>query len=234
MAYSRFSRYEERKARVRLAIALLGILAVILFLVFFGVKLLVQFSLLVDRLRGSSPQTTSKSIILAPVLDPLPQATNSASLIVTGRGSPGLTLILYLNETELKKKKLEEDGTFSIPVDAQNGNNIISAKLIDDKNNASDLSNVISTFVSQSPPVLEVNSPEGDVEVTGDQNTIIISGKTESDNSMTINGRLVVVKADGAFTSIQTLSEGDNIYSIVATNQAGNRTTVERRVTYRK
>jgi len=236
MVISRMTRFEERKQQRRLVLSLMGILAVVVFLGLFGLKILVNFSLLVDRIRGTSPVVPqAQQLILAPVLDPLPQATNSATVSVTGSGQSGLTLVVYLNEREVKKLTIGEDGTFRIPsLTAAEGANSVSAKLIDDKGNMSDLSNVVSIQVRKTPPPLDIASPEDNATINGDSNTVGVNGKTLEDVSVTINDRYVVVRSDGSFSYNYPLNEGDNTIRILATDLAGNQTLIERRVKYQK
>ena len=57
---------------------------------------------------------------------------------------------------------------------------------------------------------------------------------TDDNIAVTINDRMVVIKTDNSFSYGYPLNEGDNILNIVATDAAGNQTTVQRKVTYHK
>lgn len=234
MALSRLRRYEDQRQQKRLLLAIAGSVGLLLFLLIFGVKLLIGFSLMVDGLRGNTPQTTSQAIVLPPVLDPLPEATNSATFIVSGKGTPKLTLILYVNDAEAKRMPVPENGTFTInDATGKDGQNTTSAKLLDAKGNISELSNVVMTLVKKSKPVLEISSPSDNATVKGDKKEVTVIGKTEEDTTVTVNGRFVVTRTDGSFTFTAPINDGDTTLKIVATDQAGNQTTVERHVTYR-
>ena len=236
MAFSRIKRYEERKLRSRLILTIIGSIAIVGFLLVFGLKILVGFSLFVDTIRGTTPASQQQSaLILPPVLDPLPVATNSATLTVSGSATPGLILLVYVNEEETKKLTVPADGRFSVPsLRVIDGANTISAKATDEKQNMSDLSNVLTVTIKRSPPALEVTSPASNATITGDQNKVDVSGKAEEESSVTVNDRFVVVHADGSFSYSYPLNEGDNVLKIVATDAAGNQTIVERKVTYKK
>lgn len=235
MALSRIGRYEERKLRTRLVLSIIGSIAIIAFLLVFGLKILVGFSLLVERLKGNSPTQQAQTLLLAPTLDPLPIATNSATLSVTGTGTPGAILILYVNEGETKKLTIPSDGRFSVPsVKVIEGQNTVSAKLTDEKQNLSDLSNVLTVTVKRSPPSLEITSPSPNATITGDKNTVDVVGKAEEGSTVTLNDRFVVVRNDGSFFYTVPLSDGDNTLKVIATDAAGNQTIVERKVTYQK
>lgn len=236
MVYSRLIRHEERRQRKRLLFALGGMMALIIFLFVFGLKILVGFSLLVDRIRGNTPQQTTQGqeLILPPVLDPLPEATNSATLTITGKSDPGVNIILYIDEEESATLPVQSDGTFSLTKKLAEGDHTISAKAKNDKDVVSDLSNVVTVTIKRSKPELTVTSPNDGERIVGDSNTIVVKGKTASENTVTVNDRLAVVGSDGSFSYTQTLTEGENILHIAATDPAGNQETADRRVTYSK
>ncbi|HUD19657.1 MAG TPA: cadherin-like beta sandwich domain-containing protein [Patescibacteria group bacterium] len=236
MAYSRYSRIEDKKQRRRLLLAVVGSITIVALLVIFGVKLIVGFSILVENLKGSSPAPIpqSQALVLPPTLDPLPMATNSGELALTGMGKQGLTAIIYVNAVEVDRLTVAKNGTFSTPLSLQDGTNSISAKLTDNKGNTSDLSNFLTTLIKKSAPTLTINTPDDNATVTGDSNLVTVSGKTDDNTTVTINGRLAVVESDNSFSYQYPLNDGDNTLAITATDQAGNSTKTERKVTYHK
>lgn len=234
MSISRYARVEERRARRRLYLAIAGIAGVFLFLLLFGVRILVGFSLFVDWIRGASPQQQQSTVLLPPVLDPAPEATFSARIKITGSAQPDTTLIVYLNEKEFKKMTVPKIGTFELEdVVLQEGENVMSAK-VTDEDKMSELSNVLRITRKSEGPLIEVTSPEDGREVVGDDSRLTIEGKTEEDVTVTVNGRFVVVESDGSFRSTMNLSEGETTLTIVATDVAGNKSQLSRRVTYRR
>ena len=238
MTYSRLRKFEEKRQERKIVGALAGIVAIFLFLVFFGLKILTAFSLLVDNIRGNSKKTTNttqEQLILPAELDPIPTATNSATILITGKGTAGLTAILNINELDTKETKVTEDGSFKFTnVPLSDGSNSFSVKLTDDKNNVSTSSEVLTITYKKSKPTLDVTTPSDGARISGEQNTMTVSGKTEDTNTVTINGRLVVMKSDGSFTYDYPLGEGDTTLQIVAKDPAGNETKVERKVSYSK
>jgi len=237
MAYSRLTRVSERKEKRRLTLAIVGIIAVFTLILLFGVKALIGFSLLVEKLRGGTTTATqqSQTIILPPTLNPPSTATNSATISITGKGQSGLTLILYVNNNEYKQVSINEDGVFLLTgIPLTNGSNTISAKLTDAKGNLSDLSNIVSVTYGNTPPKLLISDPTDNTTISGDTNTVTVNGMTDDNVTVTVNDRVVVIKTDNSFSFIYPLNEGDNILNIVATDTAGNQTTTQRRVTYHK
>lgn len=236
MVYSRLIRHEERQQRKRLMWALGGMFALVIFLFVFGLKILVGFSLMVDRIRGNTPVQTSQSqeLILPPTLDSLPEATNSASIIITGKSDTGLKIVLYIDEEEATTLPVKDDGTFTYTKKLAEGDHTVSAKAKNDKDGVSDLSNVLTINIKRKKPDLTITSPTDGARIVGDSNTLIVKGKTASDNSVTVNDRLAVVGNDGSFTYTQTLGEGDTTIHVVVTDPAGNQTSEDRKVTYQK
>lgn len=233
MAFSRLRRHQENEQKRRLTLGVVGIIGVLAFVAIFGLRILIGFSLLVDRLQGSGPQqtTVSESLILPPILDPLPEATPSSTLNVKGNGQLGATVILYVNEGETKKTLVSDTGTFTFSdVKLTEGTNTISAKQKDDKDNTSELSNVLTVLVKRTPPPIELTSPQENSVVSGDSNITKVAGKTEEDASVSINGRFAVVHSNGEFSYDYSLTDGDNTLRVVATDPAGNQTIIERHV----
>lgn len=216
-------------------LALGGMLTLIVFLFVFGLKILVGFSLLVDRIRGNVPQQSqNQELILPPILDPLPEATNSASIAITGKGDPGVKVVLYIDEEESTTLPVKDDGTFSFTKKLPEGNHTVSAKAKNDKDSLSDLSNVVRINIMRTKPELTVTSPQEGARIVGESNTVTVKGKTSPDNAVTVNDRLAVVSNDGSFSYSYSLSEGENTIRIVATDPAGNQESAERRATYSK
>lgn len=234
MTLLRYGRNEYNRQQRRLIIAIVGTICTLTFIIFFGFPLFVNFSLIVEKFKGTSSPSVTKEIVLAPTLDPLPEATNSAALIVTGRAHSGATLLLYVNDSETKKLTVPDSGNFKTSVIGKVGVNVISAKALGKNGILSELSNVITTKVINSAPFLDITIPEDGATYSGDKDTISFEGKTDENNSVTVNGRFAVVGSDGKFTYTLKLSEGDTIIIVEATDQAGNKTSLQRRVAYQK
>ena len=115
-----------------------------------------------------------------------------------------------------------------------NGSNTIHARLTDTKGNLSDPSNPVSIIYANTPPKLVVTNPTDNAAISGDPNAVTVDGTTDDNVSVTINDRVVVVKTDNSFSYTYPLNDGDTTLIIVATDAAGNQTTVTRKITYHK
>lgn len=237
MVRSRLQRYEEKKERRRIALAFVGIFAIVIFFLIFGMKILVAFSLGIDKIRGTTPVTSEQTsvILIPPELDPVSVATNSAEIVVSGRAKDAKTVILFVNGEETVKTDVKEDGTFRITkVGLTKGSNSIAAKTSDDKGNTSVFSEALIVTYKKGDPKLDVSAPTDGTEVSGDKAVVTVSGTTDPDNTLRINDRLVVVKTDGSFSYDFPLKEGDQTLTIIAKDSAGNEIKVERKVKYKK
>lgn len=119
-------------------------------------------------------------------------------------------------------------------VDLSDGTNSLSLTVTDNDGNVSETANV-TIVISTAAPTLEITSPMEGIITNGD--TVTISGSSGtgtagvSISSITVNGVPVIIESDGTFTYDYTLSEGENVITIVATDTVGNSTQVVRHVT---
>lgn len=82
------------------------------------------------------------------------------------------------------------------------------------------------------PPKLEIIQPPTDISTN--QNTIEIIGKTELTASLTINDYNVYIDKDGNFKYEINLSEGLNTIEIQSKNRFNKINTIIRRIVYEK
>ena len=114
------------------------------------------------------------------------------------------------------------------------GSHTLTAKVSDGKGSVSDPSSPITILIKTTKPELTVDKPEDNATINTESNRVEISGSTENDASITINGRIAVIKPDNTFSYSFPLSDGDNAIKIVATDMAGNTSTIERTIKYQK
>lgn len=235
MRYSRLRRHNRKQQERRLKFIIAGIVIFLLLLYFFGVQMLIGLSYVFERFQGRGTEEVApatQSILLPPRLDPLEEATNTSQLTITGSGDAGQTLILYRNDDEIDRTTIDEDGTFEIDIPALEGDNFVSAKVILSDGTLSDLSNVEYTQVIIEDPDLVIDTPSDGDTLSGDDDTVEVTGVTGEEMRITINDRIVVVEADGSFTYAYPLEEGENTLTIIATDKAGNTSERTRTVTY--
>lgn len=160
-----------------------------------------------------------------PVLSPLTEATNSATIKIAGYTEAKVEVNIRLNDAEATGTNSDDNGFFEAEVKLSPGSNKIQAVAKDGVGNTSQ--SVIKTINFDAKGVeITVDSPKDGSEIFGQNNqNVTFSGKvSKSDASVNINGNYVRLDANGAFNSIVHLNQGDNSVSVKATDKAGNTT----------
>lgn len=178
--------------------------------------------------------TPSDQTTLAPPVLNIPyEATNTPQIDLTGYGSPGAKVELFLDDNKKQTVDVEGDGSFKFSdVSLSLGTNNIYGRSVDEKNQESLPSKTLIIIFDNEKPVLDISEPEDNKSINGGEKKIKISGKTETGASVYINGNQVIVDHEGNFSSIQDLNEGDNNFDIKATDAANNSNAVSRRVVF--
>ncbi|MFH0955945.1 MAG: helix-turn-helix domain-containing protein [Candidatus Falkowbacteria bacterium] len=83
-----------------------------------------------------------------------------------------------------------------------------------------------------SPPLLIVSNPSANL--TTDQNSLQVTGQTEAEASLIINGQTVLTDKNGNFSQTISLKNGVNIITITANKKHGRGNTVIRQILVKK
>ncbi len=162
-----------------------------------------------------------------PILSPLPEATNSASIKVDGYTEANVEVDAFLNDQQIANTNSDDRGAFKLEFKLSDGVNRIQVKA---KDKAGNTSQSVVKNVNFDKKVVDVtiDSPKDGSEIFGQNNqNVTFSGKTtKPDATVTVNGNYARLDADGNFSLIVRLSQGDNNVSVKATDRAGN--TVEK------
>ncbi len=235
------SHYKPRSIRVfeqktkRKIIWTIIISLVLLYLLIFWIlpAIITNFSKLHKSSASRSTPISEDATLAPPVLNIPFDATNSASIDISGYASPNSKIEVYVDDTLEKETTTAPDGTFQIfglPLNL--GTDSIYAKTISSDNKSSLPSKPIRILYSDQKPNLEVNQPEDNKTIQGGDRKITIAGQTAPENTLTINGSVIILSGDGHFSVQKELSDGDNLYTITATNQVGNSIQIEKKVTF--
>jgi len=232
---SRMRRTLERQSKRNMLLMSVGVIAIVAGLIMYGQTMLIKFSILMGQAKrqptNQSQTDTSITYIAPPVLNPVNSATNSASAIFTGQVTDADQVKLYINDELVDVTKPKEDKTFTFnDVTLKEGRNKVKAfAWIKDK--GSDESNIVTVNFLKNPPEVTIDQPNDGDSFHG-PSTLTVKGKTEPDNSVTVNGILVITKDNGSFSSDIVLNNGENKIHIEITDRAGNKTTKDITVTY--
>lgn len=209
---------------------LLILLAIV---VYFTPQLLVRLSLFFTKdIAKVIQEEDREKISFPPILESVPQATNSAEFKIKGFAQEAGEIEIYINDILKKTASTNSKGEFEAKVNLFVGDNEIRVRSIASEGIKSEFSKAVQVLYQKGKPSLKVEEPEDNKHFSGDEKKITISGKTDSDNELRINDRWAVVRSDGSFSFQLTLAEGENKIAIVARDLAGNTTAVERTVTY--
>ncbi len=80
------------------------------------------------------------------------------------------------------------------------------------------------------PPHLSIDTPKA--SVASDQKRIDVTGTTDPDATITINGVSAIVRSDGKYFDQVTLESGKNTITVIATSRYGKTTILKRDVTF--
>ncbi len=176
---------------------------------------------------------SDQSTLAPPVLNIPYEATNTAQIDITGYGSPGAKVELFLDDDKKQTVDVSDDGSFKFSdVALSLGTNNIYGKTLDEKDQESLPSKTLIIIFDNEKPALNISEPEDNKTINGGEKKIKISGKTETGVSVYINGNQVIVDKDGNFTTTLDLNEGDNNFDIKATDAANNSSAISRRVVF--
>ena len=233
MRRSRLNKNTVKNTKKTIFLSILGIV-ILLFLLFrFGIGLIINFSLFLSGSKDQQGLTGQNTLnyIAPPTLNPLPNATNSAYLIISGKSAKDITIELFINDENIDKVQTDKNGNFSFSQNLKNGDNQIKTRALY-KDKKSDFSNTFNIILKNSNPTLDINSPTEGQSFKKDQNSVNVTGKTDQGVSVTINGFWAVMEDSNNFSYILSLQNGDNDIKIVAIDQAGNKTEKSIRVNY--
>lgn len=222
---SRLSRTTEKKTKTQLILFLGGIIVVLFLLFKFGIPALTNLSLYLSSKNTSGQNSTNTtSVIAAPVLAEAFTATNSATITVSGTGVAHETIQLFVNNTQVDSSPTKDDGTFTFTgVNLTQQQNTIQVKA-EVNNKTSNFSDGWMVSYIQKAPTLSVDSPHDGDSFDSSHPTVVVTGKTDPDVRVTVNGFWAIVDNTGKYTYTLSLQNGDNHITVVATDAAGNTT----------
>ncbi len=233
MARTRLSRRQDKKSKKNFYLTIIGIIIILYIFFKFGLPLLVNLSLFVSQIGKNSEQTVNvqKTYVSPPVLNPLPEATNSAKIVISGKAFKDQTISLYINDDLISKDATDDKGEFSFTELLDKGENEIKVKAKQD-NNESDFSYASTVIFKDKSPDLTIDYPEDGQNFEKDNNKINISGKTSLDADVTVNGFWAIVDENNIYSYSLNLKEGENEINVVAVDKAGNKSEKSIKVNY--
>lgn len=233
---SRLNRTTTEKTKKQIITQVATIIIVLILLIQLGPMALNTVGGVISSFQGGSKDLISddESTLEAPFIESIPDATNSAQIIISG-SSPyaDAEIELFVNDAEYETIPLDEDQTFTFKdVTLKEGDNYIKAR-VKKAENTSFFTREHLVIYSKGDPKLEVGSPSENQEFTKGDQTINVTGKTDPDNRVTVNGFRAIVDGDGNFSYYLKLNDGENPLKIEATSPGGKTISKEMKVVYR-
>lgn len=178
-------------------------------------------------------ETKIDEAIAPPVLFIPFESTNSASLPISGYATPLTKVELYVDDELKSLLQTDSEGKFAAESISLNlGTNNIYAVTVNDADKKSLPSKTIKLYYSNEKPALEVTQPTDETEIKGGDKKVIVSGKTDPNNSVTVNGSTVIVNSEGNFQTSIGINDGDNVITIIASNNFTNTNQIQKTVKY--
>lgn len=232
---TRLQRLEDKRSIRRSVLYVLGGVLLIGIAATYGIGALSRFAGFISKM-GSANQPIDKSDVIPPRPPDLQSsytATNSAEIDLRGSSEAGATVYLTRNDNAVGNILVDDQGDFIFRnISLVEGQNVFAAVAFDVAGNQSQPSTLVDVFHSKTPPNLEISAPSDESVIKGKDPRVIVSGKTNPEVRVTVNGRVFVVDASGLFDGRISLVDGENIIRVEAVDKAGNRTSREVRVEY--
>jgi hypothetical protein len=227
---SRFSllskKESKRSLRQAIFFSLLTIaLAALVFI--YGIPAVIKMAVFIGDIRSSSTPVELKDKIppAPPIFKDTPEATNIAKINLHGFAENGSMVKIYLTGQPMGEVVADNDGNFSLDnLVLTLGTNEITAVAVDTSDNKSRESERLVIWYDNQAPELEISQPADKSTITSEDSEVEIMGKTETEVNLLINEHLVVIDSNGNFKYKFSLTTGENLINIVATDKAGNQT----------
>lgn len=230
---SRLYKRLESRSKKNLFLTLFGIILIVGIIIKFGVPLIINFTLFVSG-SGDTNQNVKQedaSFILPPILNPMPNSTNSAEIIVSGTASLNQSVILYINNNIVNKAEVQKNGSFEFREILPEKENEIKVKASLNKKE-SEFSKTLYISYKNTPPSLNVTFPSDGQSFSKDQNTVEVKGETDDLVKVTVNDFWAITDQGNHFSYTLPLKDGENQIKIIAIDLAGNKTEKDIKVTY--
>lgn len=220
----RLSSHEESRNFKKAGLFIVLTIGLLSLLFFFGIPLMARFATFIAEFgKSDDPITKDDKIPPAPPrIEDLPEATNKFSLDLKGATETGATVIIDFNG-QVEEVLAGADGNFSKKVNLLDGDNTLTLTARDPAGNISQPTDTYKIVYDGIKPKLSVGSPSDGAEFFGSgQRQVTIQGTSEFGVNLLINDRLVSIGEEGNFSFTTSLSEGENIFNVKATDKAGN------------
>ncbi len=227
---SRLAAREQKKLSRQIFIMMAASIIIVLLFIFVILPLVVRlFFQFIDKGSPFEPGDTVPP--QAPIIQSPINATNSATLPISGVAEAGSKVVFILNGSQLDEIEANDEGKFKYDLFLSEGENLLGLYSVDAAGNESIKTKNYNILYDSESPILEIEFPQDGQEITLVKNQVIeIKGKTEPGAKVYVNDRLSYPNALGEFKSRYSLSEGENVLKFKAVDKGGNVNEMEVKV----
>lgn len=231
---TRLEQHSKKQNRQRILVSVVLVIAGIVFFFTSGIKLLVSFTLFINQLangENTESQVRQTEQLSAINIDPIPSATSSSTIIFSGSALSFDSLEIYLNDE--KRDEITISDTFISEVQGlEKGSNTLYFIAKSSKTKKTEKTQEFDIVFKDEKPKLEVSEPGENARTNKED--IRITGSTDREVTIRINNQPIVVDAEGKFTTLFRLKDGENKIEVTAEDIVGNQEKKSLTVTYSK
>lgn len=231
---SHLEKHQNKQTAQRIVITITLIIAAIIFFFSVGIKILVSFTLFLNQLanNGSKQQSTQQAETFNSVnIDPIPSATNSGTLVFSGTSLNFNKLEIYLND-EMQDEISISDSFAGEVKGLEKGTNTIHFIAKSSTSKETKKTPLYDVLYKSDAPKLEIQEPNDNSKTNKED--VKISGLTDIETTVRVNGQPLIVDVSGKFTTMFRLKEGENKIQITAEDIVGNQEKKDLTITYSK
>lgn len=210
-------------------------IAAIVLIFFVGVKVLVYIINFIGGLKNSDTITSKVTDTIPPnipILNNFSDYTNNDNVTLSGSAEPSSKTTLVFNGKK-SEQVADADGKFVFKVKLNSGENDFYLYSTDAAGNESVHTKQYSITLDKEKPNLTIDQPQDGQTFYGSSDQVIeIKGTAETDSTLKVNDKFILINDDGTFDYKYSLQSGENTLSFVETDKAGNETTQELKVNY--
>jgi len=227
---SRLSRTLEQQSKKQLYIFLISSFLLVIVLIITGPRLLdlIGTYMIGDGSDTDSENKESIEFVAPPSFTSLPKASDTGIITISGSTLSGNSSVeIFVNNRKEATIKVAKDNTFKAEkITLKEGQNTIKGKTVIGDRESEFTKDYVVIYSKEPPKIEEVSPGDGTEFKRGDQE-IRVQGKTDPNNTVTVNDFKAVVDESGIFSYYLRLNEGDNKIVIKAVDSAGKETTKE-------
>lgn len=232
---SRLTRTLEHQSKKQLYIFIAATILILTTLGIFSTKILdIIGSFMISDQDNSANQEETIKAITPPHFANIPKATETGVITISGNVSEvNGTIEIFVNNRKAVTQTIEEKTSFTIQnISLNEGENIIKGRYVFTDRKSAFTKDYIVHYTTEAPKIEDISPNDGSEFKRGDQE-IEVKGKTDPQNTVTVNDFRAIVGTNGDFSYFLRLNEGDNTIKVTATSPTGKETVKEITVSYR-